>query len=229
VAETKGSKYPFTLDPKRVGSVIKTARENLRYSFRELSGLCGVSPTQLMRIESGEYEYSMEKCFRVCISLGLAIAEVIDYATQRDWVPEASMDMIPNYVRDALGTKHKGKLLQKLLERHDRYGWNIFYLAAIVLTSVNPVDRIRRTGFPTPELKKEFEDFATMSQNLSNVERITLLHALRKEPVQKLFSLGLLSESGAATFAEGDKDWRIDYPIPWGIYHTLKHSAKLSK
>ena len=88
---------------KLLGIVIARARESLRYSYRELAKLSGVSASQILRMESGEFDYSLTKFLRVAESLGIESGRAVEWTMvrtiQRDSLLKLDTKPIADFVK----------------------------------------------------------------------------------------------------------------------------------
>lgn len=58
---------------KRIGSLVREARERKAYTLRELADICGINYANLSAIENGRYNVSIDILGRVCDALGCKI------------------------------------------------------------------------------------------------------------------------------------------------------------
>jgi len=77
------SKEPITfgrtrLDPRRIASVIRSRRESMGLSLRELAEQCGVASSTIHNLEQGSYKLQLDKFLAVLGALNLAPHEVLE-------------------------------------------------------------------------------------------------------------------------------------------------------
>jgi transcriptional regulator with XRE-family HTH domain len=168
------------LDLKAVGTILRRGRENLRFSYRELSEKCGISPTQLMRMESGEFEYSLVKFMKLCLTLGIPAGGALEAATVGEFAFDRSK--IESHIAEIIGRKDAKDFKFRLLNCTSCV-WNYFQTVWRILTDGSPIGVIRETTFPDEQTRIAFERFAAMVGAFTNVERITMLEALLNDPI----------------------------------------------
>lgn len=191
----------------------------MRYSYRELSEKCGVSPAQLLRMESGEFEYSVAKLFNVCLSLGLPLGSVIEPATVSHLRPAVQdFDKEVQAILMAKGEKHFAARLARALQ----YVWNCCNAATLMLTASEPRHAATFLDFPFPDVMGEpYHHFASSVDYFSNVERINTLRSLQQSPYRKLKSLGLIDAKQITDYLATTEDWKVEMPIRDFIAHTV--------
>ncbi len=201
------------LDLKRVGILLKCARENLRYSYRELSELCDVSATQLLRIESGEFEYSVAKLFRVCSSLGLTVGDVIEYSMYLPIKSKAPYFSVSELVQAAIPTLDSEKV-ERAERRVFSFTFDLLHFLTLLLTTSFPLQcastlRVPK-GEPFFEFYERISSFAMMVDTMSNAERVLTLQSLYQAPLDKMASLNLLPAQLISTLAQND--FQVHFP-----------------
>ncbi|MBQ8869281.1 MAG: helix-turn-helix transcriptional regulator [Oscillospiraceae bacterium] len=69
--------YVPTLDPVKVGKVIKAFRNNKGISQEVLSGLADIGRSHLSAIERGERKPTLETLYKICCALQIKMSDVI--------------------------------------------------------------------------------------------------------------------------------------------------------
>ncbi|MBQ1263006.1 MAG: helix-turn-helix transcriptional regulator [Oscillospiraceae bacterium] len=69
--------YVPTLDPIKVGKVIKKFRNNKGISQEVLSGLADIGRSHLSAIERGERKPTLETLYKICCALQIKMSDVI--------------------------------------------------------------------------------------------------------------------------------------------------------
>ncbi len=179
------SKNSINLDLRKVGKVLKAARENLRLSFRDLTAKCDISPTQLMRMESGEFEYSVAKFYKLCVVLGIPIGELLEYGSDRRMAPVTKLAQQSAFCAVIKDYKQNARMIA------EQFAESCYLLAATILTSNDPIKTAHQAEYPSEALCEKFIKFGFMVDGFSNVERVNTFEALRQNPFNKLNSLGL--------------------------------------
>lgn len=181
---------------KLIGKIIRKARENLRYSYRELAELSGVSASQLLRIESGEFEFSVTKFMQVAEALGLSVGMILDTAMFR------SGARMKSYSSKALRTFVAKKGLsaeesENQLLMVSGFVDGLAEVAATLILSSNPEAMCFYFDHPFPALVEALQSFAhtRVAFGPSHHERVAALKALSEDPVGKLTQWGVLNEA----------------------------------
>ena len=80
-------KNDLRLDTKLLGSVLRRTRELARIPFRQLASDSGVSTSQIMRIESGEFDCHVSSLISLCGALGIRFGELLQRCVLADsWI-----------------------------------------------------------------------------------------------------------------------------------------------
>jgi transcriptional regulator with XRE-family HTH domain len=225
VTQQIASNPVITLDLKSVGSVLKLARENLRYSFRELASKCGVSATQLMRIESGEFEYSVAKLAQICWSLGVPVGDLIEFGTVRKFVLNQSVLWGEEDVVTALMLAEDAGIDEaEARSRVLRYVNNNFQwmLNASTSASCDDFDRCLDTAINDRDTLGGLYSGLSLE---SNLERILTIRAALQNPYQKLKAMGLVSLDGLTHAIEDQTLCEFTPKVPTSIKAILDAAA----
>lgn len=66
--------------PEILGKTLARARKSLRISLRDLSKVSGVSPSQILRIESGEFDCLVSSLVRLGVALGIRFTVLLEHS-----------------------------------------------------------------------------------------------------------------------------------------------------
>lgn len=178
-----------------IGSQIRDARTALRYSYRDLAKVCGVSAGQIQRIETGSASPSLETLFNICVGLGLPIGDLIDsnILVQNDDIhPDFDDEMdFKNVIEWAVS---EGQKLPRIKDKLRGYINISVWLIVQAASASRPEFDMSPLASPSMAFNAAFHRCAVQFRNYSNTERLALLQSLKTNPVQKLKSLGLLSQ-----------------------------------
>jgi transcriptional regulator with XRE-family HTH domain len=172
----------FTLDLKILGEFLKIAREAARLSLRDLAEKTGISTSQILRIESGEVDYSLSHFFALCSALGLVPGDVVESSTdfETEGVSFSDEDLRVIAPKGADLGNVEGVIFQC---------WD---LAARLIWSTDPLGRAINNRPPGDSHYEHFCEYATMISELGPTERRLLLQSLWDRPIVKLKSLQLI-------------------------------------
>lgn len=201
----KHALFIIRLDLGRVGDVLKKARAQLRYSLRDVARQSNISATQLMRMETGEFEFSIVKLHAACISLGISIADLLEYATLREVDPMLILRS-PSFF-EALLTQEE-RLDRGAVSHFSEYMLGIYTAAIWILTSNNPDNCASRIEPPPGNSSlPALLEFGSMVNGFSNIERVATLNALLNDPHSKLKSFRLVHVESLHRFMETKEQW----------------------
>lgn len=192
-----------------IGRVLRFARERLNYSYRQLAEKCDVSATQLLRMESGEFEYSALKLFNVCVTVGLPFGELMEYGTVRSF--DLSGRIVPPAEIASLLESFEG---HEYGERHEIFWQSIdscFHAALTLLTCADPIGRAYDFRYSGTD-EEQWSSFSSYNCDPNNVERIHTLRGLMSDPVEKLSALGLVEVEDLTQAIKSGRSILIDDP-----------------
>ena len=186
---------PVTLSMQRIGDVLRKARTNLRLSYRQVSAISGVSAASIQRIEIGLGEHSVRKLFRLCVALGVPIADLIAYAlVSAAPMPESNMADDPDVQAAIAWARHfNGIPPRESLETLREMGTYMYRLLSETLCGARPTVGLIGRLTPSGKCNARLESLQIELDGFSNSERLATLETLFRAPVAKLKSLGLLT------------------------------------
>lgn len=182
-----------TLQKELVGDFLRKVRTDMGLSLRRLAADSGVSTSQIMRLESGEYGISLEIVVKLSISLGLPVGFIAESCAA---LPpkgfEAAIKKSPAFTDFVKKAGIVQKFEQGLVVHLASTGAALF---AHLLLSSNPLRWVRLATFPFELMRDEFRNQAELIEaKFDPIERRVALKALEREPWEDLFSRGLCDE-----------------------------------
>lgn len=180
-----------------VGAVLRSARNFLNVSIRELAKVSGVSTSQILRIESGEFDAKVSTLLRICRHLGVPAGLVLEQGS----LPN------PGYYVQLIGQTGLGQVAVGLrpadFPRNAHSRLVIFCSRAAasfasLLESSNASRLVQLINFPLASMSAVFTDFAATIDQLGVADRLSLHRELDTEPVELLYRLKLLTRDMAA-------------------------------
>jgi transcriptional regulator with XRE-family HTH domain len=214
---------------KVLGAVLCTARQNLRYSYRELATLSGVSASQLLRMESGEFDYSLAKFIRVCEPLGLSAGIAIEAALLRGGLAMKFHRVEENLIEAFLRRQgiSKAEVIEEKVLIIRELVMDIASAVAVMILASNAQAMRFYIEFPFPLLNDPLQSFVDTSgvDHLRHYERVALLQALAEGPYKKLMALDIINEESLAAYLkwkEKHKAASIKPTMTWGAGHVAR-------
>lgn len=201
-------------------------------SVRELSKITGISPSHILRIESGEYDFTVTKFLVLAEVLCLPIASVLEpilFATRRP---------------AEIGRSAQEDKEFKTLEGHEEdSALELLRIMVRVVVSMhvssNPKALVDAIEIPFKEAKDRLTKYAAkFDTDADNVERIFFIHALAGRPYSKLHDLGLidaemvksyLAWAKANTFCSDDLKYKSTSNSPRAQWLSGKSGFNASK
>jgi transcriptional regulator with XRE-family HTH domain len=189
--------FRVEIDLKKVGKWLRETREERHLSIRELAKLCGMSATQVNRMETGE-DFTITKLVMLAVPLGIPPAVLIDggLAVHIGLRGREHQDaLVADAELSAILTASKGENFAAvnfaLLELVDL----IAIFACRLLISSNPAMALPAMEIPLPTLRRKFEQFiVAYGLETDTVERAAIFRSIMQHPVRKLRALGLLTK-----------------------------------
>jgi transcriptional regulator with XRE-family HTH domain len=221
---------------RHLGLWLRAARENLRYSYRELAKLSGVSASQLLRMEAG-LEISLSRFLKVVEALGISPGILLE-AIMFNSPPRLSMSNISEKPFVAFckraGFSEDKRLDYALQIRH--FIMAVAEMTGALILSSNP-DQFR---FYIPHDFEKINErlFAYVEANdlssWKHYERLPVLESLFLDPYSKLSSLKIIDDDLLQEYCEWiegfppyEKDW--SYTTTWAAFHIGKPGQTYKK
>jgi transcriptional regulator with XRE-family HTH domain len=192
---------------KMLGQIFRLARENLRYSYRELSELSGVSASQLLRMESGEFDFSVTKFMSAAESLGLSAGIVLETVMHRDIPRQSLMGRVYSKSLEAFVRKSGVQSEQELEERMSTIAELIYILTEAVATlilSSHPEAQCFYFTHVFEPIQDRLHTFGhtRVAIGISHHERVASLKSLFDDPYATLTRWEILDEQLVTQFLE---------------------------
>lgn len=177
--------------PRLVGEFLRMARHDHALSLRQLAAKSKVSASQLLRIESGEFDVRLSALLRAAAALGIPAGVVLE----QGWRPspgfygkrlgELGLRGLVKAGADAHGKSEGRSKLHKLIPFFANCCMAVGYLAR----SSNPPKLVKIIGFPFDELKTVFFNVAEAINLFAFADRLSVLEELQDDPLSLLIRL----------------------------------------
>jgi transcriptional regulator with XRE-family HTH domain len=199
-------------DQRVIGEILRRARVSVGLSIRGLAAESGVSPSHILRIESGEYDIRLSSLLKVAGCVGLPAGLIL----------EQGLIVNTGTYAKIIGQSGIGDLVRDLPKVAPRKQANLIVFCAgsattlaYVLHSSNPENIVSRVRFPGPQMAATFSTFAKELNAISIHDRLSIKRELETEPLDLLLRCKLVSPEIAMEYLEfaskGDKHF-IPHP-----------------
>ena len=198
-----------------LGRVVKYARAHLGFSLRDLAKKSGVSPSHILRIESGEFDVQLSTLLRLAVYLGTPPGLLI----------EEGLRVPPRYYEKLLLAEDFAELIEpdsepKRWQAKRRRAVELCSGVCVVLTelllSADPESLVSRYDFPTESLRASFPAAAKeIREQMQFVDRLAVLNELEIEPVEQLHLLHLLDRASIEQYAALSSSKVYPMKLPW--------------
>lgn len=192
-----GTTTQFSL--KLVGGILRETRILLGMSIRQLSTESGVSPSQILRLESGEYDVRLATLMKVVRPLGLPAGLLMEQGTTVNVGAYAKI----------LGQNGIGSLFRALPEEKRTKGSMTALIvfcarcceaAGYLLNSSNAQKLVPTIRLPITLMEKPFAAFAVEVDSLVPDQRLAVVRELAEEPLALLLRKRLISPDIACAY-----------------------------
>jgi len=140
------------LDLRLLGRALRGTREKVGISLRTLSKDCGISPSQIVRIESGEFDCLLSSLVRIGAALGVRISDLIEVCVNPDYdlyqkalLAESATQLPAGLANE----KHAAKAINGLV-----FGGAV--ILASLFRSSHPKKLAREFDYPSPAIADRF-------------------------------------------------------------------------
>ena len=180
-----------------IGQIVRRARTLIGVSIRELSARSGVSTSQILRVESGEFDIMLSTLLKICRCLGIPAGLVLEQGA----LPN------PGFYAKLIGESGVSELLTASpaaqRPRNARARLTIFcahisMAAASLLQSSYAAKLVQLIAFPLPELVHPFTIFADTIDRLTVEDRVSLQRTLDSDPLGVLMQHDLITSAIAS-------------------------------
>jgi len=171
-------KSDIRFNPKLLGKALKEMRDFLRLSLRELARHSGVSHSQILRIESGEFDCFTSSFVRLCGAMGIRFGDLIE----RCVTPEYDV------YKNAIETQFKASKIVDLDPHSIEALKDLLFGASIavgcLLRATWPMGVARELDYPTDAIRGKFIAFATYLETgqVDFSRRYIILNELQRNP-----------------------------------------------
>lgn len=171
-----------------LGTYLKNARLKMGFSLRDIEQRCGVSDSEIFKIESGNQDCRLETFVRLCAALGISWGQVLDDMVCSNFVPFADrLDQDPLIVH----------FTKRYPEMREYVASNVAMICALAVHLVHCSDPVARAGaveYPSETLKQAFSTFAQcLRKKETPAERLSVIASFESEPMQEMIRHGLFS------------------------------------
>lgn len=185
----------------RAGGIIRDARESIGWSLVELARRAGVSPSQVLRVECAEHEYTVNTLVRICAPLGLRYGLLLERCTEPD----------TKLYREAMQKEEDIGQLGAYRDSEDKSTALAFQILvvnccvclAVMVRCADPRPVVEDAPLLVDELKEAFRTYAQRLQQRGDflpIDRARILMELKKSPAAALVRYGLLNEQFVQKF-----------------------------
>ncbi len=193
---------------RELGALFAAARRTSGLSLKAISGITEISPSHILRMESGEQDFTVTKFSRLCDALGIPVGLALECS--RLHTREFFRKNAPFHAESPqLAIKLFGGVYNKAsaidaekLSQNTTYSEAIEWLlvtasrtVAALLMSANPELLARQVHGPPAAVRERLLSFAGRIDPLASVtERLGILKSLAARPYSKLKALGILDD-----------------------------------
>jgi transcriptional regulator with XRE-family HTH domain len=192
---------------KELGALFAAARKSSALSLKAISDITRISPSHVLRMESGDQDFTVTKFSRLCDALGIPVGLVLEVSllhTREFFQGGAEFAESSTLARKLFGGVHNesgaidsGKLTQ-ITSYSEAIEWLLVTTSrtvAALLLSADPKLLAREVHGPPGAVREKLIAFAERIDPLANVtERLGIIKSLKARPYSKLKSLGILDD-----------------------------------
>lgn len=182
-----------------IGEILRGARTLVGLSIRDLSKRSGVSTSQILRVESGEFDIMLSTLLKIAREVGVPAGLILEQGS----IPN------PGYYAKLIGQSGLGQLTAGMRpadfprNAHSRlvvFSGRTAGAVASLLQSSNASKLVQLINFPTGSMISTFTDFAATIDQINVEDRVSLHRELDTQPIELLLRLKLLTREIAADF-----------------------------
>lgn len=182
-----------------IGEILRRARMRIGLSIRELSARSGVSKSQILRVESGEFDVMLSTLLKLARHLGCPPGIILEQGA----VPN------PGFFVKLIGQAGIPELLQQVStsakSRNARTRIVILsaqcaVAASCLLQSSNPRWILDVIDFPVDGLRQKFREFTAEIERLDIEDRCDLQREIEAGPLELLTRFELITPAIAAQY-----------------------------
>jgi len=209
-------KNNLTFETKRLGRALLAARQRIGFSLGQLSQLSGLSPSLILRIESGEYDCRLQTLTKLCGPLAIRPGALFEFCLG---VQFAFAEAAERELEDS------GQSM-KILPRCDPIKWKICLdlisescrVTSLMVRISDPRKFAAALLFAIEQQRDQFQIFAQeiAAAGISIDNRLEIIHHLQIQPIKKLQLLKLLNHDIIESFISwaGQRKGRTWKAIP---------------
>jgi transcriptional regulator with XRE-family HTH domain len=178
--------------PMTMGNHFREARLANGFSLREVERLTGITDTELHKIETGSHECRLSSFIRLCVALGMPSGRMLDDTITGSWAFYAGA------IRKNKESLHILTLFgadEKTFEPVIANLASCCAFAAHLLRCAFARRKAFKMEYPSKDLREAYLQFALSVDAIEeNLERVSILKALRDHPLSELKQQKLFSE-----------------------------------
>ncbi|HMJ88983.1 MAG TPA: helix-turn-helix transcriptional regulator [Candidatus Acidoferrum sp.] len=180
-------------DTRRLGDGVRGVRAVLGISLRDVGEAAGVSASQVLRIESGEYDCNVSTLVSLCGALGIRYGALIEYCATIDmslYAKAAQEEQArPNFLIYKSSDQKREKAFVDLVA-------GSAVVLAYLVRAENPLRKVAGFEFPLDSQKAAFVRYAEqhVKENAPVEERYGSLSELRTSPARLLLAKKLITK-----------------------------------
>lgn len=173
-------KSDIQFDPKLLGKSLSEMRHFLSLSLRELSRASGVSHSQILRIESGEFDCFTSSFVRLCGAMGIRFGDLIERCVKPDY------DLYSNAIEAELNNINIPEIEAKLALKDLVFGASV--ALACILRASWPTAVALELDYPNDAIRSKFLKFASHleRQPWDGGKRYIIFKELQQKPMLTL-------------------------------------------
>jgi transcriptional regulator with XRE-family HTH domain len=205
---------PWWYNQRLVGEILKRARARIGMSIRDLAGRSGVSTSQVLRVESGEFDIMLSTLLKLARHLGVPAGFVLEQGAipnvgfYAKLIGEAGvtplLNELPRGKRNALPPNSR--------TRTTLFCAQIALAAACLIQSSNAPQLAKLIDSPVPALAIALARFAEMLSGVIMEDRVALQRELDSTPLELLMRFKLVTGDIAAAFAIDSREHANLFP-----------------
>ena len=200
--------------------LLVNSRTKMGFSLREVSKASGISPSQILRIESGKFDCTIKTLVKLCGALGISPSEFMEACTGVNW--KLYFDAAKSEDYSTTGLTFAICLRPKETAVLQHLVGNSAIVIAGLIRATQPEKFINDSNLLLPEQQDAFEKFSQAWHKTDQyyIQRIDVLTSLQQAPLKFLADCKIISEPIFRKFLELEKSTRRGahpwFPVPAG-------------
>jgi transcriptional regulator with XRE-family HTH domain len=182
-----------------IGEILRRSRMRIGLSIRGLSARSGVSASQILRVESGEFDIMLSTLLKLARHLGIPAGLVLEQGALPNpgfYAKLIGQSGIPGLLTAIAPSKRPRNALTRVI----MLGTQSAVAASWLLQSSHASKLVILIDFPLNSIRTTFVRFAGTIDQLDIEDRVSLQRQLDSEPIELLTRLELITPAIAAEF-----------------------------